>query len=278
MMKIVASIFVPVVLVVAACAPKAQDDATSLARNAFYAIEEKPFDSDNLKTAFIDIGRANELNPEDPWVAIAISRVILEMGYRKGNRYFKRSFEPEALKKALDYAERAVRLGPTESVAHSQLARVQIILGDYRSAWYTLNHAYERDTSDFYPWYLRGVISVRMKDVERAESALDQADKLATRLYQRRVILQERIDLGRLTKDSGAMERYHLAVIDLDPQNPHSHGNYGSFLLYQNRYDEAIRSLEKALSISPYPLAEKLLQEAKRKKAEGDLSPGTQAE
>jgi Tfp pilus assembly protein PilF len=50
----------------------------------------------------------------------------------------------------------------------------------------------------------------------------------------------------------------------LDPQNAHAHGNYANFLLSQKRYDEAITSYEKALSIASYPLAREQLERAKQ--------------
>lgn len=57
------------------------------------------------------------------------------------------------------------------------LARVQIIEGEYREAWETLNTAHAKDPDNFYPWYFRSVISEQMRDRERAEHAIDEAEK-----------------------------------------------------------------------------------------------------
>lgn len=244
-------------------APK--PDAHALAEQAFYAIEEDPFDRQMFRQATGNIARAEAVNADEPWVAIAMSRAILEMGYRSGDRYRNRSFLPEAIVEALKYAQRGIALAPGNSVAQSQLARVQIINGDLKTAWYTLNRAYEADAGNFYPWYLRGVIFVRMKDAAKAEMALAEAERLATRPYQTRIVLQERMGVAKLNHDLDAEDRLNLAIIALDPKDPHSHGNYGAFLLTHKRYDEAIAQYETALSIARYPLAEQQLEKARRR-------------
>jgi tetratricopeptide (TPR) repeat protein len=244
----------------------AEREAKDLARDAFYALDEKPFDVERRSKALEDIQRAAKQSPKEPWVAIATSRAILELGYSKGDRYRLTSFDPEAVEKAEEYAKQSVLLGPNESLAYSQLARVQLIRGNYRPAWDTLNQAHEKDPNDFYPWYLRGVLSNRMKNAERAKAALDEAEKHATQLYQGRLTLYERMTLAKLTGDLSAEERIYKQLIDLDPQNAHAYGNYANFLLSQKRYDEAIASYEKALSIASYPLAREQLERAKQLK------------
>jgi tetratricopeptide (TPR) repeat protein len=263
-MRIVSTLLIAfIVLVTTIVSALAQNTAKDLARGAFYAIEATPFDRELVTRAMAAIQRAANLNAMEPWVAIAVSRAFLEMGYQKGNRYHVGSFAAEALEQAEAYAKQGVALGPTESVAYSQLARIQIILQNYRTAWDTLTQAHTQDTKDFYPWYLRGVLAIRMKDTERAKAALDEAEQHAAHLYQRRFVVQERIGLARLWRDKEAEEHYYKQAIVLDPQDAHAHGNYGNFLLLQKPYDEAIASLEQALAISPYPLAEELLQRAR---------------
>lgn len=262
-------VFVSLVLLAAAVGaylvlvPK--PDARALAERAFYAMLEDPFNTQNVQQAFRDIARAKAVNADEPWVAIAMSRAMLGMGYRNGDRYRKRSYTPEAVDKALEYAERGATLAPADSEAQSQLARVQIIQGDLKAAWFTLNRAHEADAGNFSPWYLRGVIFVQMKDTAKASLALDEAERLATRPYQVRVVLQERMGVAKLNRDLDAEEQLHLAIIALNTKNPHSHGNYGAFLLTHKRYDEAIGQYETALSIARYPLAEKQLEKARRR-------------
>lgn len=263
MCNITKQLFALFILAMPIGAALAQEDAKALARGAFYSIEAYPFKRVTVKNAIEVIKRAEKLNPKEPWVAIATSRMWLEKGYRKGDRYKTTNFEAEELTKAEYYAKQGVSLGPTESLAYSQLARIQIIRGDYGTALQTLNQAHSKDASDFYPWYLRGVLRARMKDAVRAKAALDKADEYATVLYQRRFVLRERIVLAGLLKDRTAEERYYKAIIELDPQDPYAHGNYGNFLLSQKRYDEAIASFEKALSIAPYPLAREQLERAR---------------
>lgn len=240
-------------------------DARALAERAFYAIEDDPFARRTVNRAIEDIARAKAANADEPWVAIAVSRAMLEVGFRSGDRHRKRSYTPEAVGKALEYAQRGATLAPADSIAQSQLARVQIIRGDLKTAWYTLNRAHEADAGNFYAWYLRGVLFVQMKDTAKASTALDEAERRATRPYQVRVVLQERMGIAKLNRDLDAEERLHLAIIALNTKNPHSHGNYGAFLLTHKRYDEAIAQYETALSIARYPLAEKQLEKARRR-------------
>jgi hypothetical protein len=42
--------------------------------------------------------------------------------------------------------------------------------GNLKEVWQTRNNAHEIDKHDFYPWYYRAVISIRMKEHARAES------------------------------------------------------------------------------------------------------------
>lgn len=243
-----------------------QDDAGSLAKDAFHAIESKPFDSDNLEDAFADIGRAEKLNPEEPWVAIAKSRAFLAIGYSRGNRFRKSSYREDLLDKARQYAEQAISLSPAESAAYSQLAHIEIILGNHRTAWDILNNAYRKNPDDFYPWYFRSVISTEMKDRERSESALEEARKRIVLPYQERFVLQQKRTIAAIMGDDNEMEAAYKAIIDHDPESAHAYGNYGNFLLRLGRYDEAIANNEKAVSISPYPLALEQLERARELK------------
>ncbi len=153
------------------------DGDVALAKDAFYAIEESPFSVQTRQRAYRDIQRAYQQDPDDPWVAIAASRLQMEMAYRSGKRHFSDSYHQEMLEDAKRYAERAVQSGPEESVAYSQLARIQIITGDPRTAWQTLNDAHRLDPDSFYPWYLRSVIAVQMQDPDRAHAAFEEAER-----------------------------------------------------------------------------------------------------
>ena len=233
---------------------------SKLAREAFYAIEAEPF-SDAVIKAAKDIETAMRTAEDDPWVLIARSRALLEAGYQKGDRSRLASYKAREVELAADRARRAVEKAPQEAMAHVQVARLQIITDDLRGAWETLNTAYRLDPKNFYPWYYRGVIALKMKDVKRAGDAFDAAEKLAAMPYQKEWAVGRRMDIARLNNDPAAEESLHKQLIASRPHSPHAVGNYAAFLKRQKRYDEAIEQYRKALAISPYPLAEEQLRQ-----------------
>lgn len=237
--------------------------ADALARAAFYAVEADPFNRDVLRRALMDVQAAEKLDPLEPWVAVAASRIALELGYRKGDRSRLSSYSAESVAIAEQHAKRAVEIGPRLGIAYTQLARVQIILDQLKPAWMTPNRAYELDKSDFYPWYYRSVISLHMRDLPQATKYLKQAQMRAIERYQKSWVLGQRLDAARLQGDKVLVESLYRESIALNPESAHAYGNFGSFLLKLKRYDEAVENLEKAVSITPYPLANEELQRAR---------------
>ncbi len=127
----------------------------------------------------------------------------------------------------------------------------------------TLNRAYEIDPDDFYPWYYRAVISVRMKDFEKADSYLNEAELRADQFYQSSWVTGRRINVAKLIGDEASIDRAYRKSIEVDPTSPHRYGNYAHYLQKKKRYKEAIAYYEKAISITPYPAALKGLEETK---------------
>jgi tetratricopeptide (TPR) repeat protein len=236
----------------------------SMAREAFYRIEADPFNSSVVENAAHKIKTAFDGDPKNPWVLIAVSRLMLEKGYIKGDRSKKSTYSLGTVENAGIYAEEALKYGSDIGMAHIQYSKIQIINGDLKGAWLTLNKAYEKDPQDFYPWYYRAVISVRMRDFKRAGSLLNEAEARATSFYQRSWVAGRRISVAKLIGDESGIEDAYKKSIEIDPTSPHRYGNYAHYLKRKKRYKEAIVYYEKAISISPYPIALKGLQESKR--------------
>lgn len=241
-----------------------------MARSAFYALEAEPFERKAVLDAVAGIEKARAAAPNDPWVLLAMSRAVLEAGYRSGDRSRLASYAADAVKVGERYAREAVEKAPGEPMAHVQVARFQIMTEDHRGAWETLNRAYTLDPKSFYPWYYRGVVSLKMRDVKRAGDAFDEAYKLAAFPYQKEWAVGRRKDIAHQVGDKVAEERGHKELIEMAPGKPHAYGNYANFLKHQKRYDEAIEYYRKAIAIRPYPQAEEnlkqtlLLRDAKR--------------
>ncbi len=240
------------------------DDYEAMAKDAFYEIEADPFDRSVVENAAQKIKAALESEPKNPWVLIAVSRLVLEMGYMKGDRSKKSTYSPGTIEKAGAYAKEALEYGAGVGMAHVQYSKIQIINGDLKGAWLTLNKAYEIDPQDFYPWYYRAVISVRMKDFKRADSLLNEAEARSARFYQKSWVAGRRINVAKLIGDEDGIEQAYKKSIEIDPTSPHRYGNYAHYLKWKKRYKEAIIYYEKAISISPYPIALKELEEARR--------------
>ncbi len=165
--------------------------AVEMARQAYFLIERDPLDLDQRDEASYLIQRANVLDGDEPWVAVAQSRLTLVSGYKVGQRHDRRAYKESAVSTARQQAERAVRNGPNLAMAHVQLAKA--------------------------------------------------------------------------TKNLEERDRLYREMIDLDPDYAYAWGNYGSFLLGQKRYREAVQNLERAVELKPYGLAVSQLAEARRK-------------
>ena len=241
----------------------AASTAKQLAEEAYYTIEHAPLSLTERGKAQKLIQRAYAQDSNEPWVAIAQSRLTLIDGYRVGQRHSLKSYDREAVELSKKQATQAVKNAPDQAMAHIQLAMVLTILGELRSAWNHLNTADSLDEASFYPWYLRTVIAIHKKDESFAKRGFNEIEKRISHDYQRRLLLQEKIRLTRITKDLEERERLYRATIDLDPNDAYAWGNYGSFLLGQKRYQEAVHYLEKAVSIKPYGLATSQLATAR---------------
>lgn len=243
----------------------ALSSTAQLAKEAYFIIERNPLDTAGREEARSLIQRAIARDSQEPWVAVAQSRLTLIDGYKVGPRHSRKSYSGEAIYQARKQAEKAVENGPDQLMAHIQLAMVQIIQGELREAWEHLNTADSLDEYNFYPWYLRTVIGINKKDEDFANRGFMEIEKRISSHYQRRLLLQERIRLTRVTGDLQERERLYRAMIDLEPDYAYAWGNYGSFLFSQKRYQEAIPYLERAVSIKAYGLAVKQLEAARKK-------------
>jgi len=247
-----------IVLTSSGCSAQSGHDR---AMRAFYAIDSDALNSSVLREADVAVGIASAQAKSDPWVEIAQSRLVLEHGYRSGARSRLQSFEPEAVRQALEHARRAVALGPNESMSHVQLARLLIITGELQNAWEQLNQAHDLDPQGFYPWYYRSVIARLMHDPRRSKDALDEAEGHATQAYQYRWVTEARTSLAASTGDKVAEEAAHRREIELNPSDAYAYGNYAVFLKRERRYDEAIAYYRKAISLKPYSLAQDQLEQ-----------------
>jgi len=238
----------------------------STPQEATRRIEAHPFNGEIIRSEAETLRSHVEDNPNDSWGYIGLARMFMIAGYQSGSRFNGANFDDTALSKARTLVDHAIQIDAGISRAHAVKARLQILDGDYKDAWDTLNRAHELDKRNFHAWYLMGVLNRLYKQYEESGNMLSKARRAAEHQYQERWVLQARKDIAEATDDAAAEEEVHRELISLSPQRAHAYGNYGAFLLEQDRYDEAIDRFDKALSIRRYPLAEKQRRKALRLK------------
>lgn len=252
-------------LVLSACAEQAPaPSAEDHARAALERLDGGSLGGGVLEHAAADVSRARQINANDRWVAVASAELVLALGYRSGDAFRGTSYAPEAITHAERLLQPALQADPPIARAYLTQARLQILRGQRRQAWETLNIAYTLQPEHHRPWLLRGVIALQMKDPQRAKTQLDEAERWADSNAAKISVLRQRV---RLERSHGTPES-ELAqlrrIIDIDPSAAHAHGNLGAALLRMKRYEEAIHALERALAIERYPLAEQQLARARR--------------
>jgi len=235
------------------------------AMKAYHLMEESPFDREAFQRAVELINSAYKSNPNEPWVYIAYSLAAMQQGYKSGSWYRHKSFGNGVIDKAYQFAEKALQLGINESQTYAHLAKVLIIKKEYRKAWKLLNKSYQLDKSNYYSWFYKGIIDYYMKGYDDSLSNLDEAEKLITHRYQRKLITRQRQRIARKQGDKNLEERMYKKNIEDFPKNAYMYGNYASFLLKNSRPKESVFYYEKAISIAPYQKAVNKLKEAKKK-------------
>ena len=253
------------VLALSACAEQASaPSAEDHARAALERLDAGSLRGGVLEQAAADVSRARQIDASDPWVAVASAELVLALGYRSGDGFRGRSYAPEAITHAERLLQPALQADPPLARAFLAQARIQILRGQRRQAWETLNTAYALQPQHHRPWLLRGVIALQMKDPQRAKTQLDEAERWADTKAAQIAVLRQRVQWERQQGTSEGELAHLRRIIDIDPSAAHAHGNLGAVLLRMKRYEEAVQAYERALSIERYPLAEHQLAQARQ--------------
>ena len=238
------------------------------AERAYYEIEENALYFATIERALASVERARAANPRDPWAYAAQSLAVLAAGYQIGDRYTLKSYDPEAVERALGLARRAVELDPSNCMFHVHLARFQIIKEEYDAAFETLTAAHDLDPDSFYPWYMLGIVAEKRRNRAEAELYFLEAAQRQSRPAQAMYLNTRRQNLARMAGDVAEEESLLKQNIALDPKSPYGYGNYAAFLMRQKRYDEAIVNWETAVRLGPYRRAIEQLERAKKLRQE----------
>jgi serine/threonine-protein kinase len=142
-------------------------------------------------------------------------------------RYFWNRRSPEALDKAVDCFEQALRLDPNYALAHAGLADVFVVKTDYRLM--APREAWPRVESE--------VVKALAIDPDLAEAHASLADMKYAFLW-----------------DWRAAEDEFRRAIELKPSYATAHQWYALFLMYSERWQEARQELAKAQDLDPLSL------------------------
>lgn len=249
-----------------------KDSARSIAKNAFEIASTNPFNISKLNEAMVEMQRAYEMNPNEPWVYMTASLFPQIQAYRIGNWNEKSAYDPalidEALASSIESVKKAIKLDPNFVRAYTRLAYLYIIDEKYMQAEMYLSKATKIDSSEFYIYIYEGDIAIKLKRYTKAEKYYGNAKKYI-RDNTEDIIVRERIaDLAKLTHNFSLEEKMYIENIKLDPKNAYKYGNYANFLYSHGRYEEAIKYYKIAIAITPYGNAKTWLKKAEEALAE----------
>lgn len=239
------------------------ETAKQISKRAYYLIDESPFDSNAHEQARILIEKGYEQNPDEPWLYITSSLLMLHDAYKIGSRFNATTYDNATFLEAVELAEVAKSLGREEGQAWVNLANYKIISRDLRGADRLLDRAGELDPNNFYLWYYRSVVNYARKEYEYSRINLEIARGLTTHYYQRKLITRQNQRNAKKMGDIKLQEELYVQNIRDFPENAYMYGNYANFLKYQKRFRESALEYQKAVAINPYGRAVEQLKKVK---------------
>ena len=147
--------------------------------------------------------------------------------YLKGI-YWRRMLQPDRVHNSIEYFKQAIEKDPGFALAYAGLAYAYQILSFYAAA----------PSKEYYP-----------KAKQAALKALELDDRLAEAHESLGVIT------GYQEWDWKNAEREYLRALELSPGYVWAHFHLANTFLYQGRYDEAVRRMQKSHALDPLNIA-----------------------
>jgi tetratricopeptide (TPR) repeat protein len=239
------------------------DQARELAKQAYFEIENHVFEPEYLDSASKKLVRAKTLNPNEPFVYVTTSYLILVSGYTTGDWYEEGTYSAGTIEKATAYAEKALNLDPEFPFGNAYMGRLLVLKKDYSKALKFLDKARKLDELNFYPWFFEGVLYEKLLDTEKSGFFFDEAKKRSSTNSHLILLNNHLQNLAKINHDEIKEEELLKENIRIEPDTPHFYGSYGYFLFVHKRYDEAVIQYEIAVKLGPYKQAEEMLDKAK---------------
>jgi tetratricopeptide (TPR) repeat protein len=258
--------FAALVLIVALAPAAVAGDARTIAKAAYRAIGEHPFDTNVLESGRKAIAEARALDPNEAYMWLASGELAVFDAYRAGDWSEASSFEREGLLHAAQYFRLAAATDRSLPEPHIELAWIHLIRHRFDEAHNEYRIAQQIAPDNFRAWYGPAVCWWKQGKSGQASFALLGAKARAKTPRDFYAVNEQLKRMAEARGDKAEVERLLKEDLTLLPDFPQVYGNYALFLMQQNRLDEAIAEYERAIKLGPYPNAEQQLAEAKRRR------------
>lgn len=248
--------------------PAAQKRARALAMAGYEIISGNPYDGAAQAQGVLKVDEAARLNPEEPYIYLAAGLLVLYQGFNSGDLFDAESYVGGTIPLARRIVTKALTLEPDLPRAHMLMWRIHMIDRDYGKALDSCKTVGRLEgPKSFRAPYCEGVVYGKIRMFDRARQSLARAEAQAKGDGDRVMVAARLQDVAYAEGNQAEVEHLYLRLIRLKPASAHAYGNYGTWLMQQERYDEAVTHLQKAVDLMPYGLALKYLEESKRLKA-----------
>jgi tetratricopeptide (TPR) repeat protein len=164
-------------------------------------------------------------------------------------------------KEAAEKLDKAIDQEPENIGLWNLHAQALASTGDYVEALKSTEVAVALDDANFLNWQLKGIIHMRMGDLEESKKAVDKSLELNKSSVT--YTLRGQVDY-KLQNYDEAMGFFEEAL-NRDPYNPLANQMKGIVLFIKGRHGEAMPFIEKALAVGRSESLEKILEECRRR-------------
>jgi len=182
------------------------------------------------------------------------ARLRLAFGYRSGGTFSASSYDPSALRAATELTEKSLALGPQKSLPNYQMARIQLIKGQYAQATIFLEKHSAVDGKNFRHYYFSGEIAVKKEDTASAKNFFREAVSKANNPAEVALAENGRLNIAELESDDKTVEEIYLNMIKVDPKDIWNYGNYGAYLSNHGQHEKAMEYFKKGRELGSYPV------------------------